>query len=362
MKRSTAILVLVVLGGATLAVLWLSRSRAAGASALSPSGSGWLAARRYLRERGRDTALSDQPFTAGPAGAIVTVFPWEGPLEDAEEVRIRTHVFRGGDLVIGYSGSRIDQAETDLFDHFGIALHDVRGEIPLSPLAWYRYRTEVWRLTPASDMRRQDGAVEEVICLAPRRIPVAPSGARTILSGPGGVAAVFLLGYGRGRILVLPADTLSNARLDAGANADLLESAGRMLSGRIVFDEYHHGLRSPGQTPGGASPSFDLWIAQLLLMYTLAVLALGRRLGRPWREEPPRAGTTASFLLGLAARHRVLKHYPAAARLLVSRATRLDPAIRMSPELAGAAETADEKTLLGLAAALSRRGRRETAT
>jgi hypothetical protein len=361
MKRSAWVLVVVVLGGATLAVVWLGRERAAGASALSPSSSGWLAARRYLQARRKETVLSDAPFPAAPAGAIVTAFPWQGALESAE-AQIRTRVWRGGDLVIGYSGNRVGQTESDVFELFGMTMRDVRGELPLGPLAWFRYRTDVWRLRPSSAGERPGKAAEEILCLAPRRIPTAPAGARSLFTAPDGAAAIFLLPYGRGRILVLPADALSNARLEAAGNADLLESAGRLLPGRIVFDEYHHGLRAPGPAPAGASVPFDLWIAQLLLAYALAVLALARRLGRPWREDPARAGTTAAFLLGLASRHKALGHYTAAARLLVSRVARLDPAIRIPPQIAGAAEEVDERTLLEVAAALSRRRRRERTT
>jgi hypothetical protein len=357
MKRSAWALMVIVLGGATLLVVWLGKEQAAGASTLSPSSGGWLAARRYLQARGRETVLSDGPFPATSAGAIVTAFPWQGALESTE-AQVRARVSKGGDLVIGYSGNRIGQTEADFFELFGMTMRDVRGELPLGPLAWFRYRTEVWHLRPSSQGERA-GKVDEVFCLAPRRIPVAPAGARSLFTAPDGVAAIFLLPYGRGRILVLPADALSNARLEAAGNADLLESTGRLLAGRIVFDEYHHGLRAPGRTTAGASVPFDLWIAQILLAYALAVLALARRLGRPWREEPARAGTTAAFLLGLAARHKALGHYAAAARLLVSRVGRLDPAIRVSPQVASAAETADEKTLREVAATLSRRDRRE---
>ena len=356
MKRSHWVIALAVLAGATLAAVLLARSRAAGSSALSPSPSGWLAARRYLSARGRETVISDRSLDAAAPGAIVTVFPWEDPLE-ASEAQIRSRVSRGADLLIGYSGRRIGQAEEDLLGAFGISVRDVRGDLPLEPLAWYRYRTEVWRLRPAappSSAEGSGGPRQPVICLAPRRIPVAPAAAQTLYTGPDGVAAIFLLRVGRGRVLVLPADALSNARLASAGNADLLESAGRMLSGRIVFDEFHHGLRPPGPAPQGASLPFDLWLAQLLLVYALAVLALSRRLGRPWREEPVRAGTTASFLLGLATRHRALGHGAAAARLLLSRVARLDPSIPVTAEMARAAETADEQTLVALAAGVSR--------
>ncbi len=355
MKRSSWVLVLAVLALATLATVWLGASRAAGASVLSPSSSGWLAARRYLQRRGREAGLSDRPFSAEPGGAIVTTFPWSAGF-DASDAAIRTHVVRGGALVIAYSGNRVGLEEARLLGLFGIRTREVRGDLPLSPLAWYRYRTEVWRLRPEPS----SAGAREVVCLAPRRVPEAPAEARTLFTGPDGHAAVFLLRHGRGRVLVLPADALSNARLSEAGNADLLESAARLFPGRIVFDEYHHGLRSPGQAPSGSGLPFDLWIAQLLLVYALAALALARRLGTPWREEPARAGTTASFLLGLAARHRALKHSSAAARLLVSRVARLDPAIRVAPDLVRSAETADEKAFLGLAAALSRSGRRET--
>lgn len=327
-------------------------SESSGPSVLSPSASGWLGARAYLEARGRATTIWDEPSSAAPGGVFVTAFPWESSLAEPEE-EIRGRVARGGDLLLAYSGRKSQYAETRMFGLFGIHFLDARGEPPLDPRAWYRFRTQLWHLRPDASLPSGTG---DVVLGAPRRVPQAPAGASPFFRAPDGSPAIFLYRFGRGRVLVLPADALSNARLSEAGNADLLESLGRLFPGRIVFDEYHHGLTSPEKAAAGSAFPLDLLIAQLSLLYALGVLALSRRLGRPWRETPVSSGSTASFLMGLAARHRALGHFPEAARLLVSRVARLDPSFPATAD-PRAAEFADEKTLLSLAAALSRRGK-----
>ena len=343
--------------GLATVVFWLlaGKPEASGPSTLSRSGSGWLAARRYLEERGHEILMQDEPFSFARSGPLVTAFPWEGSLGAEEETAIRAHLSRGEDLVVGYSGEQKQHSEVRLWRLLGMGLEHVRGDLPLEPMAWYRYRTEEWRLRPDDSLPAD---TRPVLIGATRWIPRAPAGARVLFRTPKGDAAVFILRFGGGRVFVLPSDAFSNARLSAAGNADVLESWARQLEGRIVFDEYHHGLSAPAAAQTGSGLAFDFLIGQLLLVYALGVTALSRRLGQPWRETPVRSGSTASFLMALAVRHRRLGHFRDAAKLLLVRLERLDPSWVPSAELLSAAGGADEKAFVEIAAAVSRRGRR----
>jgi hypothetical protein len=188
-----------------------------------------------------------------------------------------------------------------------------------------------------------------------RRVPRAPDGARVLYRAQGRWPAVFDVKVGDGRVIVLPAEALSNARLFQPGNADLLET----LSGALVepwwFDEYHHGLSMP--TPGSAPPStlaFDVAALHLVLLYVLAVAALARRFGPAWAEPPALAGSTGTFLLGLGALHHRLGHHQAAARLLLDRVRQFDRSWSPSPDMVRAAHAADADALVELAREVAR--------
>jgi len=144
---------------------------------------------------------------------------------------------------------------------------------------------------------------------------------------------------------VLPADAFSNARLGHSGNADLLEGLRQQLGDHWTFDEFHHGLR-PAFTPAtrGSQRVLLLYLLQLVFVYVLVAVALARRFGPAWREEPPAFGSAASFLVGLGGLHDRLGHQRAAAELLVSRARALDGRLVLP-----SASELDGRDLLGLA-------------
>jgi hypothetical protein len=184
-----------------------------------------------------------------------------------------------------------------------------------------------------------------------------------LLAGPQGEPAVFAFRRFGGRVVVLPADLLSNARLPEGGNADLLEALFRGLGRSWAFDEYHHGLVAPGQVGSQVSgPVLDLLLAHLALLYLLAVWVLARRFGPAWREVPSIAGSTASFLLGLGALHHRLGHHRDAALLLLRRTGELNRDLALPEELtrrAQAPDVMDAGELVAIARSLVRlrRGR-----
>ncbi|MGD9518923.1 MAG: DUF4350 domain-containing protein [Armatimonadota bacterium] len=102
------------------------------------------------------------------------------------------------------------------------------------------------------------------------------------------------LGLGQGRVDVLTdANLLSNYHLGKADNA--LLAAALFLpgsEGKVLFDEYHHGIGSPQYSPS-AKTKFVLWAALLLLLLALTtyfgfgLMRLGR--ARVYRERPRRS-------------------------------------------------------------------------
>ncbi len=156
-------------------------------------------------------------------------------------------------------------------------------------------------------------------------------------------------------MVVLPADSLSNARLGEPGNADLLETLLRNLGPRWAFDEYHHGLVTVRAADGVLGRTADLLLAHLVLLYLLAVLALARRQGPAWREAATVAGSTATFLLGLGALHHRLGHHAEGARLLLRRARELDRGLLLPSDLDRQAASAGPRELVEIARQVARR-------
>ena len=161
--------------------------------------------------------------------------------------------------------------------------------------------------------------------------------------------------YHGGRVVVLPADALSNARLGEAGNADLLETLLRNLGPRWAFDEVHHGLAAAPAAKGPLGRAADLLLAHLVLLYLLAVLALARRQGPAWREPATVAGSAATFLLGMGALHHRLGHHAEAARLLLRRARELDRGLQLPPDLDRQAASAGPRELVEIATLVARR-------
>jgi hypothetical protein len=353
-----AVLVAVAVAGALL----LRRSGASGASALSPAPAGWLAAREYLERRGARVDLVDRPLEEAPRErALVLTFPWEGLPSPDDLDALRRRVSSGGTVVFAYSGQpRGAFSEELVAGALGLDLEETRGDPPLSPRAWWRFVTEEWRLSPSSELAAR--GAQPVVIHAPESAPKAPAGAVAEWTGPSGRPVVFAYARGRGRVVALPADALSNGRLSNPGNAGLLETLSASLGDGVAFDEYHHGLVAPGpHEETGSAASLDLLIVQLVLLYLLCGWALARRFGPAWRDRPEITGSTAAFLLGIGALHRRLRHSAAAALRLLDRAQALDPGLAVPAGLRETAFTADENQLLTIARTVARhQGRRRS--
>jgi hypothetical protein len=164
----------------------------------------------------------------------------------------------------------------------------------------------------------------------------------------------------RRRVFVLPAELIFNARQGAPAHPALLEKLARWLRGPWRFDEYHHGLGvgDDGTIPVATRRGFDVLVAQLVLLYAVTALALGRRLGPAWRETPPLAGSAGSFLLRLGSLHHRLGHHAAGAELLLRRAAELDRRLVVDPRLRELAARGDAAALVEVGKAVARLQRR----
>lgn len=379
----------------------MAGGRAAGRAAAG--GAGLAAAGGAGRAAGRATARA-----AGP-GVLALVFPWQSLLAGDLDEAIDTHLGRGGDLVLAYSGEEAG-AERML----GIWRWRQAGTVPLAPWRWRSFMRREWRLRPAAGRpgRQEDAAgtasrqsprnaaaaadaapakgssvaggpaggpaggavggpavggpaggvaagAPPVRIWAPRVLPELGPGALVLLTTPGGEAAAALFRYHGGRVVVLPADALCNSRLGEAGNADLLESLLVNLGPRWAFDEYHHGLVTAPGSNAGLGRAADLLLAHLVLLYLLAVLALARRQGPAWHEPATIAGSAATFLLGLGALHHRLGHHAEASRLLLRRARELDRGLELPPELDRQAANAGPRDLVEVArqVALGRAGR-----
>jgi uncharacterized protein DUF4350 len=340
------------------ALLW-RRSPAAGASALSASPEGWLAARTYLERSGSRVSLLDRPLDKeSPHGALVIAFPLQAFPSPEELDALRQRLSSGGSIVFAYSGVEKGFGERSVGEALGLSFEKARGDPPLSPRRWWAFVTQDWLLEPEPAFARSD-PVPAAVIRAPDEIPKAPPGAQVLYRTPAGVAAVFAFARGRGRVVALPADALANARLGNAGNADLLESLRVSLPPEVSFDEYHHGLVSPeAVADSGSAPSLDLLLIELLLLYLLCAWTLGRRFGPSWQEPPQIASSTSAFLLGLGALHRKLRHSSNAALRLIDGAQSYDPRVSIPQEIRGAAFDAKEGAFLEIAKVIARQQRR----
>jgi hypothetical protein len=387
-KRGWLVLSILLLLLATVAAtLLLRRPGVARGSALSRGADGWLAARRYLETRGAKVAILDRELAAGavgpdaagrepapgepradPAtasrtaaaarpGVLVVTLPWQTPGRADFDDQLDLHLRHGGDILLAYSGEDSDQ---DLAGVLGLSFRQARTP-PLGWWSWRAFARREWDLQPAGFPARP------VRVWAPRVLPEPPAGAEVLFLSPRGAPVVAAFRRLRGRVVLLPMDALTNARLaEAGnagpaghaGNADLLETLLRRLGRDWTFDEYHHGFAvgaAAGAAGGGSlGLAFDLLLAHLTLLYLLAVLALARRQGPPWSEPPPVAGSAGAFLLGLGTLHDRLGHHAAAAWLLLARSRELDRDLLLPAELERRAAVAGREEFLALARDVAR--------
>lgn len=332
-------------------------------SSLSRGPAGWLAARRYLAARGAEVTLWREPLDRfSGRGVLVVTFPWQHGASFTAADPIESHLQRGGDVVLAWSGGQGNMGEMLVLAGLGLEPQEVR-RAPISPFGWRRFIREEWDLRP-----EPDGAADLRIW-APRHMPELPRPADTevLYRAPEGRPAVVRLRRHRGSLWLLPADALANARLGEAGNADLLETLLARLGPHWTFDEYHHGLVAAEAAEDRTFlRTLDLVLWHLALLYVLAVLTLSRRFGPAWSEPPVVTGSVGSFLLGLGALHHRLDHHAVAARRLLERARELFPDLAIPEELARRAHqdsAVGPRDLVEIARSLVelRRGGRRTA-
>jgi hypothetical protein len=362
MTRRTVLLVLGLLAFVTVVSVLVTVQPGAEGSVLSSGPRGLLLARRYLEARGTPVSLLDTPLAENERPPVLVVaFPWQRHLSVEDLSAIHHQVRLGTTLVYGFSGQSLALAEDAFLDALGLPHITPRGRAPLSPTSWRRFAATNWTLTPTA------AGAPSLQVRAPWRLPVAPEDATILYRGeatpsqPAGVPMVWSYEVGRGRVIALPAELLSNAGLPRGGSLSLLETLRVRAAGPWTFDEFHHGLSAPAVPVQAASRRvLDLYLLQLALLYGLAVLALVRRFGPAWSDPPQVLGSAGAFLTGLGALHDRLGHHAAAARLLVDRARELQPQIALS----GAAVPTDgsARSLVSLARAISRHQRQPRRT
>jgi hypothetical protein len=322
-------------------VVFVGSKASADASSLSRASGGWLAARRYLEERGTRVTLLDHPLDEPIGrGLLILAFPWQHlAIEDVPQ-GLTGHLQRGNAVLFAYT-DHPDGMEDEVTSALGLSSWDRRPPPPLRPRRWWAYASEEWTLTGEGAEAGRD-----VRIAALRKAPGAPMGARVLLRDVQGRAMAFSYARWRGRVTVVPADVFSNARLGHPGNADFLEALrDDEAASAWLFDEFHHGLHAaPGAESTGPQRGLLLYVLQVVFVYALCAWAVARRFGPAWRETVWPGGSAAGFLVGLGAWHARLGHHREAARLLLARAQELDPRI------AGAVLPADDgRDLLALA-------------
>jgi hypothetical protein len=351
-----------IAGSLALSALALALSRPAGAgegSTLSLRPRGWYAARRYLENRGVEVRLLDVTLdAAAPADVLVLVFPFRRDLLAAEVDALSRRVVDGGLVVLALTDDRRQRqdrvsAQDEALQALGLTSSALRRKPPLAPALWRAWASEEWVLQPEPSPSGERGA--ELASAAPLRLPPAPPGARILHRGPEEQPVVFRFARGKGEVLVMPADVLSNRRLAQARNLDWLEGLAAAHRGAWSFDEFHHGLaREDAAAPAGNVRALDMFLLHLSLVYALALASVAPRFGPAWSDPPVRLGSTASFLLGLAARHHASRHHAPAARAVLRRARELEPRVRIDPELERLADRGTPDDLLAVARAVAR--------
>ncbi len=327
-----------------------------GPSSLSHGRLGLLAARQYLAAQGTEVELLKQPLELAPdtpesGASVLTALPWRADLGSRGGPALVEWVQRGGTLLVAVGRTSPQGPEAGLFSAFGIEVDESEEKPPVEFAAWRDWANAQLRLLPTAAMGADAPALE---LRAPGWWTVPPAAARVLYRTAEDKPAVYDLAVGQGRVVVLPGELLSNARLGRAGYADLLESLRLSLPAPWWFDEYHHGLVT-ASTVRSWRPSlaFDLFLVHLLALYGLAVLALGRRFGPVWREPPVRTGSAATFLCGLGRLHERAGHHAAAGRLLLERVGQLDPRFVPSPRLAARVPPSSAAELLALARAVA---------
>ena len=306
-------------------------------------------------------ALARHAAERGAAGVAVISPPYYALDDEA----LLAHLGNGGDLLIAYAADPIPSvSERALFEGLGLGVSLTPGGA-LPPWQWRSQAKQGWTLQLAPRWRKAiaaahgGAAIPTLRLRTPRWLPDLQREDALLLGADGAVVAA-AWNERRGRVVVLPAEVLANARLYDPAHAALLETLRGWLDAPWRFDEYHHGLgTTPArEAPAAAGRGLDLLLLQLLLVYLMAALALSRRLGPAWRETPPLVGSAGGFLLRLGALHHRLGHHGDGAALLLRRASELDRRLTPDSSLRAMAERGDAAALVEVGQSVARLQRR----
>ena len=333
--------------------LFLGRDRLeAGPSSLSSGALGWRLTRQYLEALEVKVVTLDLSLSEAPSeGTWILAFPWQYQAPLLDPSLVRRHLENGGDVVMAYSNGPVPSAaETSLFAEFFSVPTYERREAILNPLDWWRQRNAVIRLEPVEPF-----AGEALKLLHPRWFPQAPQDARVLYATADGTPVSFDWRLGEGRLVVLPAETLANARFADSSAAGWLATLASVTREPWVFDEFHHGVIAPGAIQASKGDlGFDLLIAQIGLIYLAAVWGWSRRMGPPWRSARTVSNTADSFLVGLGRVHDRQRHHAEAAELLLERAQLLDQRLTVDEQMKQRARRATADDLVALCTELER--------
>ncbi len=346
-RRARWLLVAAVALSLAAAALVLGPAAPGEASAVGRGGRGLVLARRYLAARGTPTPLLTTALhhPLELKGTLLMAFPASGTRPRPELLAAARWVRGGGTLVLLYGGG--SRWEADVLELFQVRVKGIPPLEELNPVRWWREAGKPWALTGP-------GLEQPALLTRPRNCLLPGKEDTRLLEDGEGRTFGLSRPYGRGLLVVLPAEVLANQRLLHGGNADLLEFLRRRLPAPVHFDELIHGLGTVPQAAREGTPMADALLAQILLLYLATLLALGWRMGPSWPEERPSGGAVSGLLLRLGAAHRRMGHHADAARAMVLRAARLHGWDTPPQDLLEAAGSARGRRLVALAARLAR--------
>lgn len=306
------------------------------ASSFSKGSSGWSAARAYLENQGAYTETLDQPVSEGlplsEGGVLVVAGAASHGFSEKDLEAVNRFLGSGGRVVFGYG--QISERRASLRGNLDVEFVKSQSlSTSLNPFTWRREAFETRRYPTAEGL-------PDVALYPVSAHPVSVAGDTVLLRDEEDEALVILRPKGKGELVILPSELLSNGRLTEPGNAALLESLMNHFDAETpwYFDEYHHGIARPSSPVGLKSRrALDLFVIQIIIAYVLFVIAIGRRFGPGWPEPRPASGATSTFLMTVAAVHDRLGHHEAAAVVLRERAAEvLGIEVRPRPQSASA--------------------------
>lgn len=317
------------------------------ASCFSTGGEGLLLARSYLE--GQGTRCGVLPEDEARGGAILISFPASGMLPSAELARIRQRLRRGTPLLLLYSTSGRSFQQGLVFDRLGLRERKVEEENSLNPIRWWREKS-----TPLS---LEGEGLRTPVLISPARLGLSPESGDKILLEDKRTGVIFGLSrkVGSGRLLVLPSELLANQRLLRGGNLEFLSKLRASLPDALLFDERIHGFASAAPEESTGTPMADVLLLHGLLIYLLALLALGRRMGPAWPLAAPAVNAVSGLLLRSGAAHRKKGHHAEAASAMLERAAEYHRWPEIPSALADEARLLRKNDLLEFARKVARR-------